>query len=303
MCAIVVGTPPPPPSSGAAINKCLTARLQLHTVRAHMRCISCWIGFTKCMATAATLVITWSVFQAPRSASAATLCVMRNGTVKARETCKAKETTLQSVSIPSGQTGPVGPQGPAGPLGPPGPPGQDGNQGPKGAAGTPGERGPIGPRGPTLIMRNAANSVVGQLIGTQRDDGTALVARSVGPSTVVLAVSAHGASASSYQQATISYESSDCTGTPLLTYTATPLTYRTLDLMTVLYADGSPSLRTVASYEGSASTFSEFQCSGKYIPPARCCFPGFPQSGLYATAASANLDEMDFTPPFRVSLE
>lgn len=111
---------------------------------------------------------------------------------------------------PSGSQGSRGPAGPAGAQGAIGPIGPQGNQGVQGETGADGATGPVGPTGPTgpsgPLVKDNNNVVVGTYSGAEVTVDT--------PDGKVLfdGFSANGP-AGDY---TRSYESVDCSGTPLL---------------------------------------------------------------------------------------
>ncbi len=191
-------------------------------------------------------------------ATGAVLCRTGGGTLKVRDTCKAKETSVDPSAL--------GLRGPQGPIGPDGPPGT---------------QGPIGLRGPGAIIKDANGAVVGAYGGFASSDtccygyrfGIDIVVRQVGNKLVRFVTDDRLRDQFSPEAGRIRFISTDCSGTPMIYQGVSPLSaYGLVVNRRLFYADGP--LTRVSSSSWLQSPLDAEACateSGTTVPPEGCC--------------------------------
>jgi hypothetical protein len=214
--------------------------------------------------------------------------------------------TLLSWNV-AGPPGPIGPQGPQGPSGVPGPQGSQGQQGPQGG---PGPQGPQGQPG-ALVLVDANGKTVGQiyfnLFGNPQLDNNGLGGGDGGFNVVLLQISgmwmalpvadpASGFASIPADGFNVFYQSTDCTGQPLLFVNSNKggtITGPVLgNVVTIppatapsIYFAGTPtSLATIASVRHGSTCQTNLGTPVGYVGPIQ----------------SSPLSNLGFTPPFNI---
>ena len=225
------------------------------------------------------------------SPNAAVLCKKKSGAAFVRDTCKGKETRVDPDAL--------GLRGTQGPKGDKGDPGQ------QGAAGSPGTPGATGPQGPGLVVKDANGTLVGFVLSTDCS-GTcaAIVARRFAEGvTASFSVNTGGADISS---GIVLFDSSDCSGTPLLDSASNVLPR--LVAPGLFVSDATSLIAYYPTYPGSAHQIHSelqfgFQAScigGVFTPPDRCCLAA---NEPHTAAPAGTLDwtpVISLVPPFHV---
>ncbi len=221
-------------------------------------------------------------------ALAAVLCKKKSGVIAVRDTCKAKETRLDPDA-----------------LGLRGSQGTKGDSGQQGTAGSPGTPGATGPQGPGFVVEDANGTSVGLVMSTDCS-GTcaAIVSRHFTEGVVAtFRVNTGGVDISS---GTVLFDSTDCSGTPLLDSASDVLPRL---VASDLFVSDTLSLTAYyPTYPGSAHQIHSklqfgYQAScvgGVFTPPDRCCLAA---DEPHTAAAAGTLDwtsVFSLVPPFHV---
>ena len=249
------------------------------------------------------------------SPNAAVLCKKKSGAAFVRDTCKGKETLVdpdalglrgpQGAKGDAGQQGVPGATGPQGLQGAAGPQGLPGAQGATGATGAQGPMGLQGPPGSGLVVKDANGTLVGIVLSTDCS-GTcaAIVARRFAEGvTASFSVNTGGADISS---GIVLFDSSDCSGTPLLDSASNVLPR--LVAPGLFVSDATSLIAYYPTYPGSAHQIHSelqfgFQAScigGVFTPPDRCCLAA---NEAHTAAPAGTLDwtpVISLVPPFHV---
>ena len=221
---------------------------------------------------------------------------------------------LQGPPGTTGATGVQGPQGDPGPQGLQGPKGDQGKQGPTGPTGPAGMVGPAGPQGPSgagAVVLDAAGTFVGSVLdvapacggGVVDPQCVALVRQVGGRSVWFLATNA------GFIETLISlyWESSDCTGTPLLSVSKdvvsapfVPQAFVASGGATGVYQIGHGAWYSVGSIGFLADAATCALNRGTFTPPSLCCQA--PISSAIQAAEVTTFDPTSFglLPPFQV---
>jgi len=233
-------------------------------------------GMRTSLATA--LVVAVAVVGGHGMAAAATLCMKPSGVLAARDgKCKKKEVVMPA-SLLQGEEGAQGPQGPAGTTGSPGAPG---------APGAPGKAGD--PAGARIV--DSTGKTVG--VADYYDD-VLVMFPNYGPAVVWLSpsqvVDTHPV---------LTYESTDCSGSPLVP----PDTFDLLMFAEVhgndLWLPGSPK----ASHTTKSKEKEDPNCNangGNNTPRGMCCYTGGTTAD-FVPAVHFDVSAAVGTPPFSVA--
>jgi hypothetical protein len=244
------------------------------------------------------------------------LCKAKNGTVKARATCKPHETQLDIAALglqgPPGQKGDqgdrgaTGPQGPKGEMGAPGVPGTPGTPGSPGAPGTPGSPGApgppgtpgvpgaTGPQGPGLVVKDANEAMLGvyELFPAYYLASGEYAVRQSGGTTVAIRLEG-----GTFQDGTtLWYTSANCTGQPLISDAGLLVRLGQVHDGILHYGVGAATNQMILS--GLYAPAASCSCPSCIpVPPDGCCGP----TSFSASAASAATEDLStFVPPFHV---
>ncbi len=218
-------------------------------------------------------------------APAAVLCKKKSGVIAVRDACKRKETRLDPDAL--------------------GLRGSKGDAGQQGAIGSPGTPGATGPQGPGFVVKDANGTFVGLVMSTDCS-GTcaAIVSRHFTEGVVAtFRVNTGGVDISS---GTVLFDSTDCSGTPLLDSASDVLPRL---VASDLFVSDTLSLTAYyPTYPGSAHQIHSklqfgYQAScvgGVFTPPDRCCLAA---DEPHTAAAAGTLDwtsVFSLVPPFHV---
>jgi hypothetical protein len=149
--------------------------------------------------------------------------------------------------------------------------------------------------------------VIGQLLDVVPDGGDAVVARRVGSVLITFVVRAQSLAPSGQaigggSETNLYYESTDCSGAPLLPPTVVPITYSGRDGL--VYAAGPARSSIARSSEHSSQVWSFGACVeaalGTFIPPNRCCFGAAGAPGTLAPLGVFDTTTLGLVPPFSV---
>ncbi len=213
-----------------------------------------------------------------------TLCAAKSGAVVARDACKRKERQLDL----AGLTTPGAP-GPQGPAGPPGSPGQPGTGGPPGAPGG-------------LVVQDSRGYVVGPVLSA---GGFAPVVVVVHAAGTLLAIAISPTRFISGPSAQVYWESTDCTGTPLMLTgagsDAALIKPTVVAGQTAYYPSGVPVVHLRKSIAYPVESANDCAMPGIFLLPGICCQPLLPGDQIaLADASTLNLAHLGFLPPFSV---
>lgn len=222
------------------------------------------------------------------------VCARRNGILALRETtCHAKE---RVTDLSSGTQGPPGERGPTGPPGPAGTPGQPG------PAGTPGPPGPRGPEGLASTSGIVVKDSRGYLVGPIVSVTPTIVVRRVGDILLSLGVLSDGFTSASLAPQ-VYYQSSDCTGTPLLltgAWNKLPLVRSAVVAGdTAYYPGGAPTLRSRQATAYPVASAADC-VGGIFLLPGLCCQSQPADTVPLSAAASLDLSTLGLLPPFSI---
>jgi hypothetical protein len=247
-------------------------------------------------------ILALSVLCLAANAGAVVLCARQradgtfNSTVRIRESCRATEMQLDPVAL-----GLEGPPGPQGAKGDPGVPGSDAG----------------------VTVRDSTGKIIGAWKPEPANAGQAVLTLS--GRAVALPVLPYGF----YDQQTVKvyYESSDCTGSPLLRDDVIAdggaphpdflFVYQGFDVSGTAYYPRSLRFSSLlASYElAGCSVCAPFGCScaplttpagcstagGAFVPPDRCCFSyAGPSTEVVAEIDTYDLSSLGLIPPLHL---
>lgn len=155
-----------------------------------------------------------------------------------------------------------------------------------------------------LVVVDSRGAFVGGLMQADRDAARALVVRRFDTTPIPINVSGNGfedADPPGVVSIKLSFESADCTGTPLLRSAGPGTLIRNVARVsgrTAYYANGSPVTRTVLSDS------IDCRVGGGPLPDGSCCtpHPDVPVAGVYEDAVAFDLATLDLAPPFHIDL-
>jgi hypothetical protein len=146
------------------------------------------------------------------------------------------------------------------------------------------------------VVRDANGALVGPLLGAS---GTGTVLRRVGDVLMTLTVDTTGF-VDTFPS--FDYESTNCSGPPLVPAPAAMLTIAPIVRGgTAYYASGTPAAHTIQSTL-TGSIVPGMCFSGTFVPPDACCLTlPSPQTMQVTPAATVPLGTLGLVPPFRVT--